>query len=76
MLDRITNKEAMEMAELENIGEDVRRGRWQFIGHIMTKGYHNNCRAVMTWAPERNRRQGRPRTTWRRTAEKKRERAG
>ena len=32
----------------------------------------------MTWAPERHRKRGRPRTTWRRTAEKEgeRERSG
>ena len=61
---------------MENIGEDVRRRRWKFIGHITAKGYYNNCRAAMSWPPERNRRQGRPRTTWRRTAEKETERAG
>ena len=41
----------------------------------LRKGFDNDCRTAMTWAPEGCRRRGRPRTTWRRTAEKKRERA-
>jgi len=28
----------MEMAEMENFSEDVRRRRWRLIGHIMRKG--------------------------------------
>ena len=39
------------------------------------KGYDNDCRTAMTWAPEARRRWGRPSTTWRRTAEKGKERA-
>ena len=35
--DRITNKEVIEMADMENIG-DVRRKRWKFIGPIKRKG--------------------------------------
>ena len=40
------------------------------------KGYDNDCRTAITWAPEAHRRLGRPRTTWRTTVEKERERAG
>ena len=46
--DRITNKEAIEMTDMENIGEDVRRRGWKFIGTIKRKGYDNDCRTVMT----------------------------
>ena len=42
--DRITNKEVIEMTDMENIGEDVRRRRWKFIGPIKRKGYDNDCR--------------------------------
>ena len=51
------------MAEMENLSADVRRRRWKFIGHIMRK------------EPEGRRKRGRPRTTWRRTAEREREKA-
>jgi len=43
---------------MENLREDVRRRRWKFIGHIMTKGYDNGCRTAMTWTPEGRRRLG------------------
>jgi len=29
--DRITNKEVLQMAEMENLSDDVRRRRWKFI---------------------------------------------
>ena len=67
---RITNKEVLKMAEIENLSEDVRRRRWKFIGHIMRKELQNDCRTALTWAPEGPQKQGRPRTTWRRTAER------
>ena len=64
------------MAEMENLSEDVRRRRWKFIGHIMRKEPNNDCRTALTWTPEGRRKWGRPRTTWRGTAERKREKAG
>ena len=74
--ERITNKEVLKMVEIENLSEDVRRRRWKFIGHILRKELHNDCRTALTWALEGRRKQGRPRTTWRRTAEREREKAG
>jgi len=59
--------------QMENLGEDVRRRRWNFMGHIMRKGHDNDCMTPMTWAPEERQRRRRLRTTWRRTAEKERE---
>jgi len=35
--DRITDKYVMEMAEMENIGEEFRRRRWKFTGHVTRK---------------------------------------
>ena len=35
-------KEVLKMAEIENVGEDVRRRRWKFIGHIMRKELQND----------------------------------
>ena len=74
--ERITNKEVLKMAEIENHSKDVRRRRWKFISHIMRKELQNNCRTALTWAPEGWRKRGRPRTTWRRTAAREREIAG
>ena len=45
-------------------------------GHIMRKEPNNDCRTALTWTSEGRRKLGRPRTTWRRTAEREREKAG
>ena len=73
--ERITNKEVLKMAGIENLSEDVGRRRWKFIGHIMRKEPNNDCRTALTWAPEGRRKRGRPRTTWRRTAKREMEKA-
>ena len=50
--ERITNKEVLMMAEMENLSEDVRKRRWKFIGHIMRKEPNNDCRTALIWTPE------------------------
>jgi len=40
--DRITNKEVLQIAEMKNLSEDVRRRRWKFISHIMRKEPNND----------------------------------
>ena len=65
--ERITNKEVLKMAEIENLSEDVRRRRWKFIGHIMRKEPNNDCRTALTWAPGEDQGQhgeGRRREKW------------
>ena len=74
--ERIINKEVLKMAEIEKLSEDVRRRRWKFIGHIMREEPNNDCRTALTWATEGQRKRGRPRTTWRRTVERERAKAG
>jgi len=72
--ERITNKEVLKMADIENLCEVVGRRRWKSIGHIMGKELHKDCRTALTWAPEGRRKRGRPaRTTWRRTAKRERQ---
>ena len=44
--ERITDKEVLKMAEIENLSEDVRRRRWKLIGHIMRKEPNNDCRTA------------------------------
>jgi len=41
--DIITNK-VLQMTEMENLSEDVRRRRWKFIGHITRKEPNKDCR--------------------------------
>ena len=64
------------MAEMENLSRDVRKKRWKFIGHIMRKEPNNDCRTALTWTPEGRRKLGRPKTAWRRTVQREREKAG
>ena len=46
------------------------------IGHILIQDQNNGCNTAMTWAPEGNKRRGRPKTNCRRTLEKERKNAG
>ncbi len=64
--DKISNKELLERAYVERLSEEVRRRRWRFIGHILRQQPD----------PEGKRKRGRPKTTWRRTVEKERSKAG
>ena len=59
------------------LSEDIRRRRrWQFLGHIFRQQTDNDSVTALTWAPEGKRKRGRPKTTWRRTVERERSRAG
>lgn len=72
---RITNKKVLQIAEMVNrtakMSEGCTEDRIKFIRHIR-KGYDNDCRTAMRWAPKERRRRGRLRNTWRRTGQKKR----
>jgi len=74
--ERITDKEVLKMAEMENLSEGMQKRRWKFIGRIMRKEPNNDCRTALTWTPEGWRKRGRLRITWRKTAEREREKAG
>ena len=41
------------------------------IEHILIQDQNNDCNTAMTWAPEGNKRRGKPKTNWRRRVEKK-----
>ena len=55
-------------------GDRTRENFW-LIGHIMRKESNNDCRTALTWTPE-GRKRDRPRTTWRKTAEREKEKVG
>ena len=64
------------MAGVENISDEIRRRRWNWIGHILRGQQGSDCRIALEWAPEGSRAKGRPKTTWRRTVLKERNREG
>ena len=74
--DKVTNRELLERANIERLSEEVRRRRWRFIGLILRKNPDNDCATALSWAPEGKRKRGRPKTTWRRTVERERTKAG
>ena len=72
----MTNKRVLELAEINDISCKVRRKRWNWLGHILRRKGENDYFTVLRWTPEGRRARGRPKTTWRRTVEKERNKAG
>jgi len=56
--------------------DEIRRRRWNWIGHIMRKDKEEHCVTALEWRPEGKRRPGRPKTTWKRMVEDERKTAG
>ena len=52
----------------------IRIRRWRCIGQVLRRDNNGIARTALTWALEGKRRLGRPRTTWRRSIERERER--
>ena len=74
--DKITNKEVQERTQARDISLEVKKRRWKFIGHVLRGDPNSDAKTAMTWQPEGKRKQGRPKTTWRRTVEAERNKAG
>ena len=57
---------------------EVKRRRWRFLGHVLRMPREHHCVTALTctWTPMGKRKVGRPKTTWRRTVEKERTKAG
>ena len=72
----MTNKRVLELAEIYDVSCKVRRTRWHWLGHILRRKGENDCFTVLRWTREGRRARGRPKTTWRRTVEKERNKAG
>ena len=73
---RMTNKRVVELAEINDISCEVRRRRWNWLGHILRRERENDCFTALGWTTEGRRARGRPKTTWRRRVEKERNKAG
>ena len=52
----MTNK---RVAEINEISYEVRRRRWNWLGHILRKEGENNCFTALGWIPEGRRTKGR-----------------
>ena len=74
--DHISNEEVLRRAKMEPLSREVKKRRWKMIGHVLRQDRESNCSIAMTWAPEGQRKRGRPKTTWRRTVEQERNKMG
>ena len=73
---RIENSMLRERARITLASEEVRRRRWKWIGHVLRMDQLSNPAIALTWTPEGKRKQGRPKTTWRRTVLQERDKLG
>ena len=70
------HQQLRERTNAQTIGESITIRRWRYIGHVLRKGSEDDTKIAMTWTPEGKRKRGRPKKTWRRTAEKERDEMG
>ena len=63
-------------SEINDISCEVRRRNWNWLGHVLGREGENDCFTPLGWTPEGRRARGRPKTTWRRTVEKERNKTG
>ena len=61
----MTNKRVVEMAEINEISCEVRRGRWNWLGLVLGREGANDRFTALEWKPGPKVR-GRTMTTWRR----------
>ena len=72
----VSTEERLHRADMKPMSKEVTQCRWRMIEHILRQDQNNNCNIAITWAPERKRRRGRPKATWKKTVEKERAEAG
>ena len=70
---KISNQQLRERTNTQTIEESIKIMRWQDIGHVLRSWNEDDTKIAMTWTPEGKRKRGRPKETWRRTAEKERD---
>ena len=74
--DHVSTEELLERVDMKPTIKEVKQRRWKMIGHIPRQDQNNDCNIAMTWTPQKKRRRGRPKATWRRTVEKERVEVG
>ena len=66
-LEVISNEELWRRAEEIEISIQIKRRKWNWIGHTLRKGHDIIEREVLDWNPQGQRKRGRPKQTWRRS---------
>jgi len=73
---KITNKELWRITKQKPIEIQVKRRKWNWIGHTLCKEAGAIEKTALDWNPQGYRRRGRPKRTWRRTTEDERRNTG
>jgi hypothetical protein len=67
-INKITNEELWRITQQKPIENQIKRRKWNSIGHTLRKEVGTIEKTALHWNPQGYRR-GRPRRTWRRTTE-------
>ena len=67
--DKITNEELCIITKQKPIEIQIKRRKWNWIGHTLRKEAEAIEKTALDWNPQRYRRRGRPKRTWQRTVE-------
>ena len=66
----ISNQHLLARCNQDSMETIIMQRRWRWIGHVMRREPDNISRTALHWTPEGKRKRGRPKNTWRRTAER------
>jgi len=69
--DKITNEELWRITHQKSLDNQIKRRKWNWIGHTLRKETGAIKKTALDWNPQTCRRKGRPKRTWRRTIEDK-----
>jgi len=70
-IDTITNEELWRITEKKSTENQIKRRKWNWIGHTLRKETGAREKTTLDWNPQVCRRRGRPKRTWRSTIEDK-----
>ena len=68
-IDKITNEELWRITHQKSIENQIKRRKWNWIGHTLRKETGATEKTALDWKSQGYRRRGRPKRTWRRTIE-------
>jgi hypothetical protein len=66
---KTTNEELWRITHQKSIDNQIKRRKWNRIGHTLRKETGAIEKIALDWNPRGYRRRGRPKRTWRRTTE-------
>lgn len=52
---RVSNKDIWQMTRIEDMTQQMKRRRWQLIGHALTMIASDHSKVALTWTPESKR---------------------